>query len=378
MKTWTRALGRAFFILALVTAYIINSLFVIPSLDELHDFGSFFASGQFATQGKNPYSTDSALIYGVTFPVIDHSGLAPNLNPPISALFFEGMARFPVTQALAAWRIVSVVFFLAAVLFLLKSETVSSPSFVERTLWAFALAGFWHAIQLGQVYTLMLLLTAAAWVWLKQGRFTRGGFALGILIAIKPNFAFWGLTLAAAKNWKAFLAATLTALGLSVLPVFFYGPQVYLWWLEASAAFTPDLLIFPGNNSMQGLTARFGLPQLGLALSAGLTVLILILIHREKYDIKKVNALGILVSLLISPIAWTGYTLSALPILLEHKAWNWRHWLAALVFAVPFLVPLALFQASFFNFVFFGWLYGWGLLVLLGDTIFDRAETKPG
>lgn len=93
---------------------------------------------------------------------------------------------------------------------------------------------------------------------------------------------------------------------------------------------------------------------------------------------KKVNALGILVSLLISPIAWTGYTLSALPILLEHKAWNWRHWLAALVFAVPFLVPLALFQASFFNFVFFGWLYGWGLLVLLGDTIFDRAETKPG
>ena len=375
MKTWTRALGRAFFILALVTAYIINSLFVIPSLDELHDFGSFFASGQFATQGKNPYSTDSALIYGVTFPVIDHSGLAPNLNPPISALFFEGMARFPVTQALAAWRIVSVVFFLAAVLFLLKSKSDSSPSFVERTLWAFALAGFWHAIQLGQVYTLMLLLTAAAWVWLKQGRFTRGGLALGILIAIKPNFAFWGLTLAAAKNWKAFLAATLTALGLSVLPVLFYGPQVYLWWLEASAAFTPDLLIFPGNNSLQGLTARFGYPQLGIMLGIIFAALILILIHKRKFSLTKVNSLGILISLLISPIAWTGYTLSALPILLERRTWNWRFWLAALIFVVPFYVPLVLFQASPFNFIFFGWFYGWGLLILLGETMSEHTET---
>jgi hypothetical protein len=376
MKTWFRTLGGIFFWLILVMAYIINTIFVIPSLDEPHDFGSFFAAGQFAVQGKNPYSTDSELIYGVTFPIIGHSGLAPNLNPPILVLLFKGLAHFQMAQVLAVWRIVSVRVFLIAVFFLFqKTPNPRSPDFVRRTLLTFAQAGFWHAIQLGQVYTIMLLIAAAAWVWLKQGRSANGGIALGILIAIKPNFVFWGLALAAAKNWKAFLMATSTAISLSILPVFFYGPQVYAAWLEASATFTPNLLIFPANNSLQGLTARFGSPQLGIMLSIILAGLTLVLIHKKKYSHEKTNTLGILVSLLISPLAWTGYTLIALPILLENPAWNWRYWLAALIFVVPFFVPLALFQASFFNFVFFGWFYGWGLLILLGDAVFDRAET---
>ena len=369
-------LGKSFFLSTILIAIVINALFVIPSLDEMHDFGSFIAAGQLANKGKNPYAADSPLIFSVYFPKINHYGLAPNLNPPISVLFFEGLVHFPTMQVLAVWRIISVLFFLSAVFFLIQNTLMPlAPNFAERILLVFALAGFWHAIQLGQIYTFMLLVTTGAWIWLKQNRYIWGGIALGILIAVKPNFVFWGLALAAAKNWKAFFSTVLTAISLSVLPILFYGPQIYIWWLEASTIFTPDLLIFPGNNSLQGLTARFGYPQLGIMLGIIFAALILILIHKRKFSLTKVNSLGILISLLISPIAWTGYTLSALPILLERRTWNWRFWLAALIFVVPFYVPLVLFQASPFNFIFFGWFYGWGLLILLGETMSEHTET---
>ena len=45
-------------------------------------------------------------------------------------------------------------------------------------------------------------------------------------------------------------------------PYLFFRIQNYQQWFDAAKLFTPDLLIFPGNNSLQGLAAHFGLiPQ---------------------------------------------------------------------------------------------------------------------
>lgn len=62
------------------------------------DIGSFIASGQIATEGKNPYSNDSPLILLVIFPKLVHSAGAPKLNPPISLLQFEQIAKVPLAN----------------------------------------------------------------------------------------------------------------------------------------------------------------------------------------------------------------------------------------------------------------------------------------
>jgi hypothetical protein len=82
-----------------------------------------------------------------------------------------------------------------------------------------------------------------------------------------------------------------------------------------------------------------------------------------------ISALGIIASLLASPISWTGYTILLLPIFFSLKKWTIPVIVAAAILTIPFQIVLQLFQSSFTNFVIFGWLYGWGILLLLGDLV---------
>lgn len=359
------------------TAIIVNVLFVTMSWSNPLDFGSFVASGRFAANGENPYSADSPLIFRVEFPGIDHTGLAPNLNPPISILLFRGLAAIPIHTSLLVMKIGSIILYIISVMAALRysaggQKTV--PSSQWRLAWLLSLAGFWHCIELGQIYIPLLFIAIVAWICFKKGDQILGGVALGFLIAIKPNFIFWAFALLASLNWKAFITAGIVSLGISLVPVTLYGPEIYYQWLEASSIFSPDLLIFPGNNSLQGLTARFALQELGVWLSVILSAAALIFIAWKKPAGHIVNGIGILVSLLISPIAWTGYTLLVIPILLERRQWNYLHWASAVIFMVPFPVILYLFQTSTFNFIFWGWFYGWGLISLLYTQFWSTKD----
>jgi len=352
---------------------IVNIPFILISFGSPLDFGSFYAAGEFASQGENPYSTNSPLIFRVEFPGINHFGLAPNLNPPISIIIFEQIIFSSLQNAVITWRIVSIILYIALAIVIQRSDLSNqkSPTGIQRLMWILALAGFWHCIQLGQIYIPMLAIVILAWTWLKQGRDILGGIAIGFLIAIKPNFIVWALILLAARNWKSFLAAGITSLGISVIPLFLYGPEIYIQWIEASAQFAPNLLIFPGNNSFQGLTARFGFPEIGAVLGVSLLIGILLFVFIKKIPQTAIHGIGIISSLLLSPIAWTGYTLLTIPIFLEKEKWNVPYWVSALILVTPFAIILNLFQTSFLNFVFWGWFYGWALVILLGTQVWE-------
>lgn len=363
------------FFLCLLFFYCINVLFVFYTPKGLYDFGSFIAAGQFAKNGENPYSEESPLIFSAYFPAINHAGLAPNLNPPISVLIFESIAEIPPQTSVTIWRFTTFLLFVISIFiaqFQLPAEP--SPPNTWRIFWAFGMAGIWHTVHLGQIYALMLILAVTAWVYLKNKKDILGGIALGLLIAIKPNFVFWAIALFFFKSYAAFWAATVAAFIVSFIPTAFFGVDIYLQWLEASTKYTPDLLIFPANNSIQGLLARFNLPQVGIIISTAIAIYALIYIKNKRALPAKVNSIGVLVSLLVSPIAWTGYTLLAIPIMLEEKNWDWKYWSAAFIFMVPFYFPLILFQSSFFSFIVFGWFYGWGLLLLLFSA-FNKKES---
>lgn len=365
MNFFWRIILSALGVIFLLASYYINITAVIGSWNKLMDFGSFIAAGQLSLLEINPYIDKSPLIFSVTFSNINHSGVAPNLNPPISVLIFEQLSFFSPLVTTQIWRGLSSLFYIFAFIIFLKNRDSTNPVFLSRALWMFGLAGFWHTIELGQIYTLLLLLSVGIFTYTKKKLSFPAGLLLGLLIAVKPNFIFWAMALLAAGYIKIFIIAGLTALIVSLIPIYVYGIKIYEQWFEASKIFTQNLLVFPGNNSFQGLTARFDAAATGIFLSVILVAIFLFIIKKQKPAIQTIHTLSIIISLLISPIAWTGYTILLLPYFMSLKKWDITHHLVASIFMVPFYIILIYFDASFFNFVFLGWFYGWGLILLL-------------
>jgi hypothetical protein len=88
-----------------------------------------------------------------------------------------------------------------------------------------------------------------------------------------------------------------------------------------------------------------------------------------------VSALGIIASLLASPISWTGYTILLVPIFFSLKKWTIPALTSAAILSIPFQLVLQFFQTSFLNFVLFGWFYGWGILFLLAALTMNITQT---
>ena len=359
---------------------VIITINILPFLDgknDLMDFGSFYASGLKIRNGENPYDPNSEYIFEINFSRVGAGGKMMNLNPPISVIIFEFMSRFDPHQSLIIWQVTSAILY-AGIIFLLAT-TYKQNIRPAIFLWAFTLAGFWHTLVLGQIYILLLLFTVLGWIFLQRGKYVPAGIAIGLVVAIKPNFILWPIFLLFSGYYVTFSLSVLSGLIVSLIPVIFYGTRIYAQWLEASALH-PETMIMPGNNSILGLTARFDSISTGIVISVILVLILLVLskrkIHNDMEKSEHISALGIIASLLASPISWTGYTILLLPIFFSLKKWTVPAMVSAAILSIPFAVVLQLFQSSFVNFVLFGWLYGWGILLLLGDVVAKTMMTR--
>ena len=375
-----KVLGYVLFFLILIVILIINLLPFFDSQDALMDFGSFYASGLKLQNGENPYDPNSEYIFEINFTEIQAGGKMVNLNPPISVVLFRMLSQFEPHRALAIWQIISALLYAGSILLL--GIHYRSHLSLPRFVWAFMLAGFWHTIILGQIYILLLAFAVIGWIALQRRQFLLAGVMIGLLIAVKPNFAIWSLFLLVAGYAVTFVASLATALLISFIPLVFYGSKIYMQWLDASAL-SRETLIMPGNNSILGLTSRFGDSSMliGIALSAVLVVVLLVLLKRsginELEPPEQASALGILASILASPISWTGYTILLLPIFFSLRRWSLPVVVSAAILSVPFAIVLQLHQTSFLNFVIFGWLYGWAILLLFIDRIRTMMLAVP-
>jgi hypothetical protein len=334
---------------------------------ELMDFGSFYAVGLKIRDSENPYDPNSEYIFDINFSRVDAGGKMINLNPPISVLIFEHLARYDPYQAMKIWQISSASLYAFILLLLVKFYRQNIPPL--KFIWAFTLAGFWHTLSLGQIYIPLLLFTVVSLLLMQEKRYLLAGMAIGLIIAIKPNFVLWAIFLLFSGYNLTFIVAGITSLIVSIIPVFIYGTEIYTQWLAASAL-RIETLIMPGNNSILGLTARFKDINIGVALSIFAVMILLVISKQIKSrnigQLEYVFALGIIASLLASPISWTGYTILLLPVLFSIKKWGALVTASAFIFSIPFTIVLNQFQNSFLQFIVFGWLYGWGILLLLG------------
>ncbi len=337
----------------------------------LWDFGSFVASGRAAGEGLNPYGIYPLTLH-VSFPGFEVWN--PNLNPPISALLFQLFDLTDPHLSFRIWWVISVLCYGVTVLLLLRRY--GRPDWWLLLLWAFALAGFWDTLVLGQIYLPLVLAGSAAWLLLERGEGRWAGLLIGLVVAMKPNFLVWPVLLFLAGHRVPALVSLATAAAISAIPLVVMGPEVYRQWFELLAS-DRERAAFLTNASLTGLTARMGLPAAGTLLGIALLGASALWALRFRPTAMHVSALALLLSLLASPIAWIHYTLFLLPLLISR--WHspaFRVVALLLIVPVPFILDRfgqpALVQATS------GSLYNWALVLCLAALLMQGwKEREP-
>src|SRR5207248_1100469 len=191
------------------------------------DFGSFWASGDAANRGLNPY-----VAYALTRTVQTPAGEQPavNLNPPVSVLFFQVLAQADPTTAFRAWQVGSAVLYALVLVFLLR--TFRSRGGWWRGLLLLAWQPFWSTLDLGQLYVVLLALAAVGFTVVRRHP-VLVGICIGLLVAMKPQFAVWPALLMAAGHWRPSGTALLTATAASLLPIALGHADWYGQWADA-------------------------------------------------------------------------------------------------------------------------------------------------
>ena len=330
---------------------------IAPSQD-LWDFGSFVASGRAAAEGLNPYG-----IYPLTLRVElpGFESWNPNLNPPISALLFQLFDVAEPQEVFRVWRWISVAFYAAAVLLLVLR--FRGPEAPLIALWAFALAGFWDTLFLGQIYLPLVFAAVAAWLLLERGAWLWAGILIGIVVAMKPNFLVWPVLLFLAGHRRPALASVATAGVISAIPLALYGPEVYRQWFELIAS-DRGRALFLTNSSFAGLAARAGVPFLGTLLSLALLGGLAAWAFWRRPGVIAASSLALVAALLASPLGWIQYTLFLLPVLLTHwHRFAMRVVAAFLIIPVPYIIGQL--DAPALTKITTGSVYGWAVVLCL-------------
>lgn len=326
--------------------------------DSLRDFGTFYESGRAAMDGGNPYEIHENS-YRVTIKHFD--GANPNLNPPASLLLFAPMSLFDpyATQMVIWWG--SVIAFIAILLVL--NRIYRPPGGTWLVLWAVSMPGFWGTVMLGQVYVALLAAAAAAWILQDRGRLVAAGLLIGLVAAFKTNFLVWPVLLLIAGHWRTAIPAFVSFAVLSILPVLFFGPQVYGQWVEMIVNDDPARILWVTNMSVIAYASRLGLSGAGAAIAAGILLGLAWWAWRNRPGAREAGLMAIIASLLASPVAWIHYGLFLLPPLFS-TAWTRAMVAGAILLATPRIVADGLFYGPTWIEVTLGSLYIWGLLAL--------------
>lgn len=329
---------------------------------ELRDYGSFVASGRAATAGENPYGI-YPLTFHVVLPGIDVWN--PNLNPPVSLPLFQLFDTFDPVRGFRLWWSLSFWAYLCAVALLVRRYGAGLSWLLA--FWAIALAGFWDTLALGQIYLPLVLAAVGAWLLMERGRVVLAGVLIGLVVAVKPNFAVWPVLLLLARHYRVSIAAALTASVLMAATLVTHGAEVYRQWLMLIVT-DSNRAAFLTNVSVPGLAQRMDAGTAGAIVSLALLLGLCGWAVRHQPPMLRASALGILGGILASPIAWIHYTLFLLPVFFTTRM-SAPMIAAAALLVVPVPVVLQFLDAPLWMQVTVGSTYNWAVLLCLAGQL---------
>ncbi|MDH5798166.1 MAG: DUF2029 domain-containing protein [Paracoccaceae bacterium] len=288
-------------------------------------------------------------------------GANPNLNPPASLLIFAPISLIEPHTALQIVWWGSIIAFLAVLIVLNRLYLPPGGSWL--VLWAVSLPGFWGTVMLGQIYVVLLVAAAAAWMLQDRGRLVAAGLLIGAIAAFKTNFLVWPVLLLLAGHWRTALPAFASFATLSLLPTLFFGPQVYAQWIEMILNDDPSRILWVTNMSVIAYASRIGLPWLGKAMAVAILLGLAWWAWRNRPADRETGLIAIIASLLASPVAWIHYGLFLLPALFSIR-WTRTMIIGGLLLATPRIIADNLFYGPTWMEVTLGSLYIWSLLAL--------------
>ena len=196
------------------------------------DFYKFYQSTRFYFDGQSIYDKIIRPLNPVEAIALHNTSfiLPSDLNPPFFILILLPFAWLSYSNALMVWSVMSFIATCAGILLVLKSHPVLWNNKALR-LWAFA--GFllyfptYANFCIGQVSSILLLITVSAWLACRNGQNSKAGILLGFALSIKLFYGLFIIFFIARKQWRALISLTATFLTSSIIALLFYGNEIY-------------------------------------------------------------------------------------------------------------------------------------------------------
>jgi hypothetical protein len=326
-----------------------------PTLSKLPVGDSYWASGDAVRRGTNPYAAPDTHISHFKMVGNERVVVDLNLNPPCVLPLFQALSHIPPKRFLLVWTILSGALLYGTVALLIWHR----PDMQKRQIfWLLLSAPVFDTFLACQLYFALFFLAALAWVLMERDHELAAAISIGLLVAIKPTAVFWPLFLYVRGNKRLALRSLTTALMVSAVPLFLYGPQIYRDWQEA---LTGDLhWLFITDIAIPAFFARFGLHSLGLVLALILAILLAWMIWKTRPSFTATSGIALCAAILCAPLGWVAYSLMVAPYFVSRR-WNAPSNVAALLLTIPTGVDMHLFAS------------GKGSLVILSRLIYFAA-----
>ena len=326
---WVRKVLRPVLVAAALVAFVValglNARFGMGTLTRISadsmnvhpDFYTFWRSAEALWEGRNIYDTGGGL---------------PNLNPPLWTVLIAPLGLLEPLFAYRVFILVTLVMAVGYLAWVADELRLRGGLAVVGTAMLLLSSPLLLTLALGQLYAVLALGLAVAWISGRRDESLISGSALGLVVALKPSLApvlLWPL---AQRRWRAFVAALVSGAAATAVGVLLVGPAATLSWLRR--LFDLSLPPHPDNASLLTTVARlftentFAEPIATLpwmvpvahALSIGVILLTAIKVMEDREA-----GLWALVAatLLASPIAWHMYLVLLGPGVLLLLARGW-------------------------------------------------------
>jgi hypothetical protein len=207
------------------------------------------------------------------------------------------------------------------------------PAMQKRQIvWLLLSAALIDTLALGQIYTLLFLLAAVAWISMEDGHELTCVIAIGLLVAIRPPLLLWPAFLYLAGHRRLALRSLAATFAISAFPILLYGPRIYLQWVAAVRAQSHSFAVT--DIALSAYFSRLGLPALGIALAAALALYLAWWMSKTKPDAATASMVSMCAAILCAPLGWVHYTLWVAPAFAAHR-WHGLDNVAAALLSIP-------------------------------------------
>lgn len=242
---WVQKILRLVLVAAALVAFVValglNARFGVETLTRISansmdvhpDFYTFWLSAEALWEGRDIYDTGTPLW---------------NLNPPFWTVLIAPLGLLEPLFAYRVFILIMLVMVVGYLVWVADELRLRGGWAVVGTVMLLLSAPLLLTLALGQIYAVLALGLAVAWISDRRDKSLISGSALGLVVAIKPSLApvlLWPL---ARRRWRAFVAALVSGAAATALGALLVGPTTTLNWLRR--LFDLQLFTHPDNASL--------------------------------------------------------------------------------------------------------------------------------